>query len=106
MQFTAVETENTALKKRRLEEDNTINIVCLDETSSSSNSNVIQSAGRTVRLTLIIIYRHSLFALLYVTVYVNFYFCLNFILKGALFKINFNIMSALIIILVATRIDF
>ena len=44
VQLTAVETENPVLKKRRLEEDNTIDIVCLDETSSSSNSNVIQSA--------------------------------------------------------------
>ena len=106
VQLAAVETENPMLKKRRLEEDNTIDIVCLDETSSSSNSNVIQSAGRTVRLTLIIIYRHSLFALLYVTVYVNFYFCLNFILKAVLFKINFSIISAIIVILVTTRIDF
>ena len=106
VQLAGVETENPLLKKRRLEEDNTINIVCLDETSSSSNSNVIQSAGRTVRLTLIIIYRHSLFALLYVTVYVNFYFCLNFILKAVLFKINFSIISAIIVILVTTRIDF
>ena len=39
----AMETENPALKKKRLEEDNTIDIVCLDETSSSSNSDVIQS---------------------------------------------------------------
>ena len=106
VELAGVETENPLLKKRRLEEDNTINIVCLDETSSSSNSNVIQSAGRTVRLTLIIIYRHSLFALLYVTVYVNFYFCLNFILKAVLFKINFSIISAIIVILVTTRIDF
>ena len=36
--------KNPVLKKRRLEDDNTIDIVCLDETSSSSNSNVIQSA--------------------------------------------------------------
>ena len=44
VQLAAVETENPMLKKRQLEEDNTIDIVCLDETSSSSNSNVIQSA--------------------------------------------------------------
>ena len=42
VQLAAVETENPVLKKRRLEEDNTIDIVCLDETSSSSN--LIQSA--------------------------------------------------------------
>ena len=107
VQLAAVETENPMLKKRQLKEDNTIDIVCLDETSSSSN--LIQSAdseNSEIDIDNYIQCRHSLFVLLYVTVYVNLYFCLNFILKGALFKINFNIMSALIIILVATRILF
>ena len=104
VQLAAVETENPMLKKRRLEEDNTIDIVCLDETSSSSNSNVIQSADSEIDVDN---YKSaSLFALLYVTVYVNFYFCLNFILKAVLFKINFSIISAIIVILVTTRIDF
>ena len=43
VQLAAVETENPMLKKRQLKEDNTIDIVCLDETSSSSNSDVFQS---------------------------------------------------------------
>ena len=44
VQLAVVETGNPMLKKRRLEEDNTIDIECLDETSSSSNSDVFQSA--------------------------------------------------------------
>ena len=83
--------------------------MCLDETSSSSNSNVIQSAdseNSEIDIDNYIQCRHSLFVLLYVTVYVNLYFCLNFILKGVLFKINFSIISAIIVILVTTHIDF